>query len=101
VSVPDYEQQFRRRSRYVWVGMLAAVGAAALPMAIPAAFWYAEVAAVVLFFWFGRTLYFLQWAITEDCPRAAVVHSESQLVKSGSPYPERWQGLATGSGGPA
>jgi hypothetical protein len=76
--------------------MLVAVSVAAVPLAARVAFWYAEVAAVALFFWCGRELYFRQWAIAEDCPKAVVVHSESQVVKSGSPFPEHWQGLTTG-----
>lgn len=91
-SVPDYERRFRQRIWSVWLGMLIAVGVAVVSLAVPAAFWYAEVAAVVLFFWFGRELYFRQWAIAEDYPKAVVVHAESQVVKSGSPSPDQWQG---------
>jgi hypothetical protein len=92
-KLPEHEQRFRKRSRYVWVGMLAGVGLAVVPIALPAAFWPATIIAVIVFFWFARDLYFIQWAIAEECPKVTVFDSESELVDAGTPYPERWRKL--------
>lgn len=89
--LPEHDPLFRSRARRVWVGLSAAIVASLVPLAMPPAMWYAEVAAVILFFWWGRDLYFTQWKVSENYPKPEVAHAESQLTDAGA-SPGPWHG---------
>jgi hypothetical protein len=90
-ALPEHDRLFRRLARRAWVGLSVAVVTSLVPLAVPTAFWYAEATAVILFFWWGRDLYFMQWKVSEGYPKPEVSHAESQLVDAGA-SPGPWQG---------